>query len=631
MNSMVKFLVCLIVFSTVSVAQSNATVSGSVGQATPPFSDKGVPLAPMTVKLTSQDPPQRSFTTTTDPAGNYKFENVPPGNYVISARSTDGWLQGPASDIRVEGGVVNTHNFVLSSMPGPACNPCIIESVTVAAGSSQPILEVSKTVNVIDGAEMRDRADFALIESLRTIPGFRVAQSGGFGRVATIKTRGLRNQDTALLIDGIRFRDVTGISGDATAFLSDLTLTSVNKVEVLRGSGSSLYGTNAIGGTIDFKTPSASLGTHGQISGNVGGLGFGRFRGTISHGTQGSKFGITAGVSQTTYRKGIDGDDRANNTNLQTRVDLAPTDKTSISARIFFSDADVRLNTDPDTLGTLPTTNATIIDARQGVNFTFDANDPDRRQDSRFLSGQLVVHQVVNDKFFISGYYQGLTTRRTNNNGPLGAGFQSASTSLFDGTVHTGNVHFNWTPVGENSLKAGYEFESESFLNDGMTPSGTADFFARARQKSNTFYAQNLVSLLEGDLQLAGGFRVQQFSLNKPDFSIVNALYNNLTLSNPPTAYTFDGSASYFVRRSRTKFRAHVGNGYRVPSLYERFGSFYSTFPTNRFVAIGDPFLKPEKTIAFDAGIEQNVASDRVRLSGTYFWTRLTDIINYGN
>ena len=70
-------------------------------------------------------------------------------------------------------------------------------------------------------------ADFSLAESLRTIPGFRVQQLGGFGRTATIKTRGLRNQDTAILIDGIRFRDASAITGDASPFLSDFTLTSV--------------------------------------------------------------------------------------------------------------------------------------------------------------------------------------------------------------------------------------------------------------------------------------------------------------------------------------------------------------------------------------------------------------------
>ena len=112
---------------------------------------------------------------------------------------------------------------------------------------------------------------------------------------------------------------------------------------------------------------------------------------------------------------------------------------------------------------------------------------------------------------------------------------------------------------------------------------------------------------------------------------MLNAPYSDLTLTSPPTAYTFDGAASYFVRKSGTKFRAHVGNGYRVPSLYERFGTFFDDFSSpHGFVAIGDPFLKPEKTIAFDAGIEQNAAKDRVRLSATYFYTRLTDIIGYG-
>ena len=598
MNIVKLAFLFLLLFSGISAQTSS--VSGVL-------TDAGTVVANQTVKLVSST---ESFETKTDAYGRYSFGNIANGRYLLV-------YSNKQASVNVTNGQVTIAELA--------------EVVQISAGTTQTVEQVSKTVDVIDGQEMRDRADFSLIESLRSIPGFRVAQTGGFGRLATIKTRGLRNWDTAVLIDGIRFRDVTGINGDATAFLSDVTLTSVSKVEVLRGSGSSLYGTNAIGGTIDFQTPTARQGTHGQISGNVGGLGFGRFRGTISHGTESGKFGITAGVSQTTYRKGIDGDDRANNTNIQTRIDLAPTDKTSISGRIFFSDADVRLNTDPDTRGTLPTTNATIINALQGVNFTFDANDPDRRQDSRFFNGQLVVNQIVNSKFLVGGYYQGLTTKRTNNNGPLGAGFQSASTSLFDGTIHTGNIHFNWTPVRENTLTAGYEFESESYLNDGKTPTGTANFFTRAGQKSNTFYLQNLVSLLDGDLQLAGGFRIQQFSLNRPEFSLANAPYNNLTLSNPPTAYTFDGSASYFFRKSGTKLRAHVGNGYRVPSLYERFGSFFSTFPSNSFVAIGDPFLKPEKTIAFDMGVEQNIVNDRVRLSGTYFWTRLNDIINYGN
>jgi vitamin B12 transporter len=518
---------------------------------------------------------------------------------------------------------------IFSQQPTPTQTPVINETVKVSADSEQTIEQVSKTVNIIDAQELRDRADFSLVESLRTIPGFRVQQSGGFGKLATIKTRGLRNQDTAVLIDGIRFRDATTITGDASSFLSDFTLTSVSRIEVLRGSGSSLYGTNAIGGTIDFQTPKPQNGWHGQIGGAFGGLGLGRFRGNTSYGTD--KFGFNIGVSRTSYTKGIDGEDDANNTNFQSRIEYNPFTKTNISARFFLSDADVRLNSSPDTFGVLPVSNATILDAKQGVNFVFDANDPDNKQKSKFFNGQIVLTQVLSDQLVFQGYYSGLTTSRNNDNGILGAGFQSASTSIFDGTIQTANGHLNYTPNRFNEITVGYEFEHERYNNEGFTPSGRGNFFTVAKQLSNTFYAQDLVSLLDGKLQFAGGFRAQMFNLKTPEFSLNNAPYQTVTLENPPNAYTFDGSASYFFSKTGTKIRAHVGNGYRVPSLYERFGTFYSTFGGNAFVALGDFALKPEKSIAYDGGIEQNLFGNKAKLTAVYFYTRLIDTIGFGN
>ena len=583
------------------------------------------PVAEATVTLKSKQNEIR--TTKTNAEGKYSFENVAAGEYEIT-----GQLNGITTRIITVGsGQVLTIDLDLKLDARRSYISTINAFVTVSAGSNQTIEQVSKTIDVINAQQLRDRADFSLAETFRTIPGFRVQQLGGFGRTATIKTRGLRNQDTAILIDGIRFRDPSAITGDSSPFLSDFTLTSVSKIEVLRGSGSSLYGTNAVGGTVDFQTPRPASGTHGQISGAVGGLGLGRFRGNLSHGLENGKFGISGGVSRTAYTKGIDGQDNASNTNFQSRIEFNPFSKTNISGRFFVSDAKVRLNSSPDTFGTLPVSNATIINANQGVSFLADPNDPDSFQKSKFFSGQLAVNQVINSKIVLSGYYQGLTTKRTNENGVLGRPFQSASTSVFEGTINTGNVHLNWTPIRQNELTIGYEFESEGYGNDGKTPTGAGNFFAKARQKSNTFYVQDMVRLLEGRLQLAGGFRIQQYSLDRPTFSLTNSPYKDLVLDNPPTAYTFDGSASYFVSKSGTKFRAHVGNGYRVPSLYERVGTFFSSFGTPRFIAIGDPFLKPEKTIAFDAGVEQNLIQNKLRLTATYFYTKLTDVIGYGN
>lgn len=514
--------------------------------------------------------------------------------------------------------------------PTPTPTPVISETVNISAGLNQTVEQVSKTINIISGQEMRDRADFSLAESLRTIPGFRIQQLGGFGRTATIKTRGLRNQDTAILIDGIRFRDVSAITGDASSFLGDFTLTSVSKIEVLRGSGSSLYGTNAIGGVVDFQTPKPQSGFHGQFSTAFGGYGLQRYRGNVSNGTKDGKFGFNLGVSRTLYTGGIDGDDDAHNTNFQSRLEFNPSPNTNISGRFFVSDAFVKLNSSPDTFGTLPASNATIINANPGVNFAFDANDPDNSQKSNFFSGQVALTQIINDKLIFQGSYQGLKTERKNQNGTLGVGFQSASTSIFDGQVHTANGRLNWTPNRYNQITFGYEFEGERYGNDGFTPNGSGNFSIVAKQLSHTFYAQDLLSFLNNKLQFAGGFRAQFFSLETPIFSVSNAPYSNVTLSNPPSAYTFDGSVSYFFETSGTKLRAHVGNGYRVPSLYERFGAFYSSFSSS-FTAIGDPNLQPEKTIAFDGGIDQNLFENRAKLSATYFYTKLIDTIGYGN
>ncbi len=324
--------------------------------------------------------------------------------------------------------------------------------------TTQTLDEVSKTVNIIGAQELRDRADFSLVESLRSIPGFRVQQLGGFGRTANIKTRGLRNQDTAILIDGVRFRDPTAITGDATPFLSDFTLTSVDKIEVLRGSGSSLYGTNAVGGTIDFQTPKPPTGFHGNLSGAGGGYGLSRFRGNVSNGTTDGKFGFNFGGSRTVYKKGIDGEDDANNTNLQSRIEFNPFERTNISARFFVSDAYVRLNSNPNFIaaafsGVPVTTIAKAIPLsrdelnrynsgvtvgnlnRGNANFIPDANDPDNFQRSKFFNGQVVLTQVLSDKLVFQGYYSGLRTQRKNDNGTLGIGFQSASTGFFDGTI----------------------------------------------------------------------------------------------------------------------------------------------------------------------------------------------------
>ncbi len=606
------FLLAVTVFS-----QEGVFVKGKV-------TDSQGPVGGVSIKFTSKKSRDDDRSTISNEKGDYQT-GVNPGEYTITATITVGGRT--RASVPINPGYWHdvqsiTLDIELRDLPS------INESVTISAGTNQIFEQVSKTVDVIGSQEMRDRADFSLIESLRTIPGFRVAQSGGFGRVATIKTRGLRNQDTALLIDGTRFRDPSAISGDASPFLSDITLTSVSKVEVLRGSGSSLYGTNAIGGTIDIVTPTSRAGTHGQVGGAFGGLGLARFRGNLSHGAESGRFGVNAGLSRTVYTKGIDGDDNTYNTNVQSRFDANPFSKTSISGRFFFSDAKVRLNVNPDTFGALPVSTTTVITAVPGVNFIADVNDPDSEQASRFYNGQFVVTHAFRSDLAFHAHYSGIKTDRRNTNGILGPGYQpfgGGETYRFAGQIHTLNGHLNWT-TKYNLATFGYEFEREKFGNKGVFAAAADNFSTGAVQSSNTFYVQDLISLMDGRLQLSGSFRTQSFSLQKPTFSSINFPNRFNSAVSPPAAYTGDASASYYFERSGTKLRAHIGNGYRVPSLYERFGSYYFF---NSFFGLGNPELKPERSIAFDGGVEQTALQDRVNLSATYFYTKINNEITY--
>ncbi|MCS6873413.1 MAG: TonB-dependent receptor [Pyrinomonadaceae bacterium] len=586
--------------------------------------EKGKPVANEKVRLVSAT---AVFEFQTDAEGNIEAQ-LSDGSYLVSYGDKTG---------------------ILTIRNGQVASFEINEVVVVSTNTLQSIGEVSKTVSIIDGSQIRDRQEFSLADLLRTVPGFRIQQLGGFGRLASVKTRGLRNQDTAVLIDGVRFRDAASINGDATAFLADFTLTDISRVEIMRGSGSSVYGTNAIGGTIDLQTSRPESGINGRLGLMLGGYGLSRFDSVFGDGNE--KFAYRLGASRTVYTSGIDGQDNAHNTNFQSRLEFNPTKLTNFSAKFFISDAFVRLNSSPDTIGPLPPTNAVVIKAvplsrselrryengtpvsqlnRGNANFIPDANDPDSTQKSKFFNAQVSFTQVVTDRLLLKAFYNGLKTSRKNENGVLGIGFQSASTSIFDGLIQTAQVRLDWTPNRFHEITFGYEFEHEKYGNDGFTPTGTGNFFTRAYQSSNTLFAQDLIRLLEGKLTVALGARFQTFNLEEPKFSRTNAPYQNLSLSDPPNAYTFDGSASYFISATKTKLRAHAGTGFRVPSLYERFGSFFSSF-SQSFTALGDPYLKPERSFTFDVGLEQYLFDSRAKLSAVYFYTTLKEVIGFGS
>lgn len=586
---------------------------------------------------------QRTFslTTTTDSSGSYRFEKLAPGEYLVEAEA-EGFASASAKQLVVERGQTATLDIPLE-LSG-------VRSTVVVTASDTPqsVDEVSKAVTVVDQRDIDERDESAIAESLRTVPGLRVQQLGGPGSFTSIKTRGLRNEDTAVLIDGLRFRDAAATQGDASGFLEDLIVTDVSRVEVLRGSGSSLYGTNAIGGVVNLVTDEGGGPFHGNLLGEGGGLGMFRGRGQFAGGSHNNTIIYSVGFSHLNVTRGVDGHDEARNTSGQGRVLFRLTPTTTLSGRIYTSNSRLQHNNSPQGIGTLPATG--IIEAiplsltelrrfEAGVptsqlnvgaaTFIPAANDPDNLRKANFFSGAVIFTQRPTETLGYSISYQGLATNRSSINGPLGVGRQSiggSEQSDFDGRIHTFNARFDLRAGRANFITGGYEFESENFKNPSFQPNPADNSNVDVTQTSHTFFVQDQLRFMDDRLQISGAFRAQFFRLRQPVFTpAVSSPFAGFTFVSPPTAYTGDGSVAYMFRSSGTKLRAHAGNGYRTPSLFERFGTFFDRF--FGFGAFGDPRLKPDRSIAFDAGIDQTLYKNRLRASATYFYTELQKVI----
>src|SRR5204862_1089768 len=128
------------------------------------------------------------------------------------------------------------------------------EVLVTATGAAQSTAEIAKSVDSLHAEDLEKNAEFAVTEALRSLPGIRIQTLGGPGASSRIMFRGLRPQDTAVTVDGLRFRDAATTQGDATPFLQDMVLLGAESIEVLRGTGSSIYGSHAIGGVVNMVT-----------------------------------------------------------------------------------------------------------------------------------------------------------------------------------------------------------------------------------------------------------------------------------------------------------------------------------------------------------------------------------------
>ncbi|MFN0120681.1 MAG: TonB-dependent receptor domain-containing protein [Blastocatellia bacterium] len=635
------FLFSLHCFSSVS-AQNPARLSGRVTDTNAAIT------AGATIALIARDNRVR-LVTVTDANGAFRFERVAPGEYLLEA-------QAPGFARIVRAVTIDGAGQQLDlALPVAAINE---EIIVTAAGTAQPVDEVTKAVTVIDARQIEMRDEYSLAETLRITPGLRVTQRGGPGSIVSLQFRGQRSYDTSILVDGLRFRDAADTQGSANGFSNELKIINSDRIEILRGSGSSLYGTNAIGGVINLVTDQGGGPLRGQLQLEGGTLGLFRARAQVAGGALDDRIFFSGGFSELDVTRGVDGDDRVRNTGAQGLAGIHFTPNVTLSARIFASNAFAMQNESPARAPGLvnPTAGARLraialdpdelrrIEARGlpltatnynrgGANFIPSLNDPDFRRRSGYFNGALHFTRQLGQRASYRLSYQRVDVGRTFNDGPRGVGAfgEPGFTSILDyeGDIDLVSARTDLRLGSANTLTAGYEFERERYADYSAaeSPAPTPGSLG-IRQRSQTFYIQNQARLLADRLQLSLAFRTQSFDLSAPQFGGGPARYSGLRFAAPSAAYTGDGSIAWFFRGSNTKLRAHLGNGYRAPSLYERFGA---GFFGGGFTAYGDPRLKPERSLAVDAGIDQMFWRGRGRVGATVFYTRLQNIVAFGS
>ncbi|MBI4463264.1 MAG: TonB-dependent receptor [Acidobacteria bacterium] len=504
--------------------------------------------------------------------------------------------------------------------------------VVIASQLPELPSETSKAVSVISRDELERRDVTGLTDALHQIPSLQIQQLGGPGALASYRFRGLRSEDTAILWDGFRLRDVTSDKSSASPFLSDLLVTDAERIEVLYGAGSALYGTNSVGGTINVipQEPLRPLG--GSLSFQGGSLGLLQGNGGFSGYTADRRFAYTVHADHVNYTRGADEHDTYRNNGGTARATYQLNAQARLTLRFGFTDSFLFLNESPFPAPGLPAlppgqfVRQAIPFPQPGATFYSQLDDPDNHQRNRLLSGAARLDHEVNEKWTYALGYQSLRTRRRFDEGP-GTSPQAQQfgllefpgTDRYQGALEELFWRSSFVPSPINSTHGSLYFERDSL---DQTVFGLR---TEAVQRSLALHLVNQTRLLEGRFQFQAAFQAQWYGLDPPRFNdATNNPYGSVANLDIPATYNGDASLAYFLTKLGTKLRLHVGNGYRSPSLFERFGggglsAFRSYF--------GNPELHPERSTFLDGGFDQLLLRDYLRVSGTYFYSHLQTII----
>ncbi len=462
--------------------------------------------------------------------------------------------------------------------------------VVTATRIKTPTKEIASSVTIITAQELEQSKAATLIEALQEVLGLSILQSGPLGGSASVMLRGANSEHTLVMIDGVEVNDP--ITPARTYDLSHLGVDSIERVEILRGPQSTLYGSDAMAGVVNIITKKG----RGKPAFHLSSLGgsYGTFSGTAGLTGSMKKLHYALWTSSLTSRGFSAASDK-----LEGNTEADGYKNLSLSVRAGYQPSD---NVDLDLL-------AKYIDTRADIDNFGSAfgDDPNNVQmyDSLLLKGH------VRGLFSRNRWEQKLTlshvvsNRETENpedeQHPYDSDRSRYKSRLFK-LDWQNNLFLHET----NTLTFGAEYQEEQGESDYRAESiwgPSISTFPLKKARNTGVYIQDQVRLA-GTFFLTAGIRVDSHSQ-----------------SGRSTTYRI--APAVFFPKTSTKLKATYGTGYKSPSLYQLYA------PGNNWGPIGNEGLKPEETTSWDAGFEQVLWDGKIRLGGTYFSGRYENLIDY--
>jgi vitamin B12 transporter len=457
--------------------------------------------------------------------------------------------------------------------------------VVTATRLEENAREVASYTTVISASEMERSQHRFVLDALRHLPGLDVVQAGPAGGATSVFLRGANSEHTLVLVDGVEANDA--ISPGRTFNFAHLTDDNIDRIEVVRGPQSVLYGSDAIGGVINIITKTGRGDP--RVSVRAEGGGFGTYR--VGVGLVGASDEVnysmgasryeTNGFSAADQDLGNLEDDGYENTNFSTRLGITPADffDLNLYARFVGTRADI------DNGGGA---------GRDDINNVVKHDQWLLKVEPRLmLFGRLWEQKLGLALTEVS---------RENDNGIDPAHPDDLTLSAFESRISDVDWQHNLHLHASNILTVGLETEEDrgESLFHSESPFGPfTSAFDEEKVRTWGGYAQNKVRIAE---QFAGTAGVRADDHEKFGRHVTYRL---------TSAYLFDDRG--------TKARATLGTGFKAPSLFQLFSSF------------GDPTLQPEESLGWDVGVDQQLWGNKTAISLTWFRNDFDNLIDFDN